>query len=221
MTSSYYPAAPATTWRDAPITRILGSAVSWFGFVLSFTLLFQVSFAVMALGGSCASGGPYEIAVECPDSVAVFAPASIFLGLFSVAIGAFFARGFGTPVTTWAWPILFCGLGGAFLAAFISSGDSVGLVIGVVFELMGLVPLVLEFRGSPQRVLLGQRAANGAQFYEGDRARRSLMSPRTPNPEGAVRPNAGHWLLALAVSAGCALFGYWVAGVWFAAVAAG
>lgn len=219
MTSSYYPAAPAVSWRDAAATRILGSAVSWFGFALSFTLLFQVSFSVMALGGSCASGGPYEIAVQCPDSVAAFAPGSIFMGLFAVAIAMFFARGFGTPLTTWAWPILFCGLGGMFLAAFFGAGEVVGLIIGLMFEVMGLVPLLLEFRGSPQRVFLGQRAANGAQFYEGERARRSLMSPRTPNPEGAVRPNAGHWLLALGISVVCSLLGYWVAGVWFAAVA--
>ena len=220
MTSSYYPATPALSWRDAAATRILGSAVSWFGFALSYTLLFQVSLSVMAIGGSCASGGPYEIAVECPDSVAVFAPVSIFMGLFAVAIGAFFARGFGTPLTTWAWPILFCGLGGVFLLAFFSSGDPVGLIIGGMFELMGIVPLIIEFRGSLQRVLLGQRAANGAQFYEGEGARRSLMSPRTPNPDGAIRPNIGHWLLALAITIGSALLGYWVAGIWFAAVAA-
>ena len=85
----------------------------------------------------------------------------------------------------------------------------------------GIAAIAMRLRpGAPGAVLLGQRAANGAQFYEGERARRSLMSPRSPNPEGAVRPNAGHWLLALAVSAGCALLGYWVAGVWFAAVAA-
>lgn len=220
MTSSYYPATPALSWRDAAATRILGSAVSWFGFALSFTLLFQVSLSVMAIGGSCASGGPYEIAVECPDSVAVFAPVSIFMGLFAVAIGAFFARGFGTPLTTWAWPILFCGLGGVFLLAFFSSGDPVGLIIGGLFELMGIAPLIIEFRGSLQRVLLGQRAANGAQFYEGERARRSLMSPRAPNPDGAIRPTIGHWLLALAVTIGSVFLGYWVAGIWFAAVAA-
>ncbi|MCU1409616.1 MAG: hypothetical protein JWR04_323 [Rhodoglobus sp.] len=219
MTSSYYSAIPALSWRDSAVLRVAGSAVSWFLFALAFTLLFQVSFSVMALGGSCASGGPYEIAVECPDAVAAFAPGSIFMGLAAVGIGMFFARGFGTPLTTWAWPILFCGLGGLFLAAFFAAGEVVGLIIGLMFEIMGLVPLILEFRGSPQRVFLGQRAANGAQFYEGERARRSLMSPRTPNPEGAVRPNAGHWLLALGITAVCSLLGYWVAGVWFASVA--
>ena len=203
----------------SPLMRVTGSAVSWFLFALSFTLLFQVTFSVMALGGSCASGGPYEIAVECPDSVALFAPLSIFGGLIAAGIGGFFARGFGTPLTTWAWPILFCGLGGAFLYEFFGTGDPVGLILGLLFEIMGLVPLVLEVRASPQRVLLGQNAADGSQFYEGDRARRSMTSRGTPNPEGSITPTAGHWMTALAITVACAFLGYWVAGVWFAAVA--
>ena len=218
--TSYTSAAPAFSWRDSALVRVGASAASWFLFALSFTLLFQVSFTVMALGGSCASGGPYEIAVECPEGVAAFAPLSIFLGLFAVGINAFFARGFGTPLTTWAWPILFCGLGAAFLYAFFASGDAVGLIIGVMFEVMGAVPLLLELRASPQRVLLGQRSATGEQFFEGDRAQRSLLSPYTPNPEGAIRPGAGQWLLALVVTAVFAFLGYWLGGLWFAAVAA-
>lgn len=220
MTSSYYPAPPRTTWRDSPFARLLGAAVSWFGFALSFTLLVQAVFGLMTIGGSCASGGPYEIAVECPDSVALFAPLSIFMGLAAVGFGLFLSGGFGTPVTTWAWPILFCGLGSMFLLAFFATGDPTGLIIGVVFEIMGLVPLVLEVRASGQRVVIGQRSLGGAQFYEGERARRSMTSRLTPNPEGAVRPTALDWLLALAVTAISVFLGYWVAALWFAAVAA-
>ena len=200
--------------------RVAGSAASWLLFALSFTLLFQVSFAVLALGGSCASGGPYEIAVECPEAVAVFAPLSIFGGLIAVAISLFLAQGFGTPLTTWAWPILFCGLGGAFLFAFFASGDIVGLVIGVFFEAMGLAPLVIELRGSLQRTFLGQRSASGAQFYEGERARRSLMSPQAPNPEGAIPPTAGHWLVSLGILIVFGFLGVLLALAWFASVAA-
>jgi hypothetical protein len=216
--TSYSSRVGPFSWRDSALVRVGASAGSWFLFALAFTLLFRVSFAVMALGGSCASGGPYEVAVECPDAVAAFAPLSIFVGLFAVGINAIFARGFGTPLTSWAWPILFCGLGAAFLSAFFSSGDLVGLVIGVMFEIMGAGPLLLELRASPQRLLLGQRAADGGQFFEGDRARRSMLSPTTPNPEGAMRPTAGHWLLALAVTAVFGFLGYWVADLWFAAV---
>jgi len=187
---------------------MVGSAASWFLFALSFTLLFQVSITVMSLGGSCASGGPYEIAVECPDSVAAFAPLSIFGGLIAVAISAFFSQGFGTPLTTWAWPVLFVGLGGAFLLAFIFGQDITGLIIGGVFIIMGLVPLVLEIRGSVQRIFIGQRNPRGEQFYEGPRARRSLMSPAAPNPDGAVRPTAANWLVALGITAVAIVLGY-------------
>jgi hypothetical protein len=169
----------------------------------------------MTLGGSCASGGPYEIAVQCPDNVAAFTPLSIFGGLFAVGISLFFAQGFGAPLTTWAWPILFCGLGSLFLLAFIFAQDITGLVIGLMFEIMGLIPLVLEFRGSPQRILLGQRAANGTRFYEGEKARRSLLSPSAPNPEGAVAPTAVDWSLSLGILLVCCFAGYSVARAWF------
>ena len=221
MTSSYYPAPARTNWRDSPLVRVAGSAIGWFVFVLSFTLLFQVSFSVMALGGSCASGGPYEIAVECPESVALFAPLSIFMGLAGVFIGIFLSQGFGTPLQTWAWPILFCGLGAAFLYAFFAAGDPVGLIIGIMFEIMGLVPLLIEFRGSWQRPFLGIRNVVGNRFYEGERARRSMLSPGTPNPEGSLPATAGDWLLVVVVTAVSAFLGYWVGGLWFASVAAG
>lgn len=203
------------SWRDSALVRVAGSAASWFLFSLNFSLLFQVTMTVMALGGSCASGGPYEIAVECPDNVAAFAPLSIFGGLAAVGIAIAFAQGFGTPLTTWAWPTLFVGLGSAFLLAFIFGQDIVGLIIGGMFLIMGLVPLVLELRGSPQRVFLGQFAANGQQFYEGDSARRSLLSPTAPNPEDSIRPTAGHWALALGITIVAVLAGYLTAVAWF------
>lgn len=204
------------SWRDSALVRLAGSAVSWFLFSLSFSLLYQSTVGIMQLGGSCASGGPYEIAVQCPDNVGLFAPLSVFGGLIAVGIGVAFAQGFGTPLTTWAWPILFVGLGSAFMLAFIFGQDIIGLLLGGMFIVMGLVPIVLELRGSPQRVFLGQFAVNGVQFFEGDRARSSLMSPRPPNPDGAIRPTLPHWLLALVIVATMSVLGYLTAVAWFA-----
>jgi hypothetical protein len=206
-------ASPAASWRDSALSRVLGSAASWFLFTLCFTLLFLVSTVVMGLGGSCASGGPYEIAVECPDNVAAFAPLSIYGGLLAVGISLFLARGFGTPLTTWGWPVLFLGLGLAFLLA----NELTGYIVGGMFVIMGAVPLVLELRGSPQRVFLGQRAANGVQFYEGERARRSLLSPTAPNPENAIQATTAHWLVALAMPILFGGLGVYVARLWFTA----
>jgi hypothetical protein len=203
------------SWRNSALVRLAGSAVSWFLFSLSFSLLYQSTVGVMQLGGSCASGGPYEIAVQCPDNVALFAPLSIFGGLIAVGIAIAFAQGFGTPLTTWAWPILFVGLGSAFMLAFIFGQDILGLLLGGMFIVMGLVPIVLELRGSPQRVFLGQFAVNGAQFFEGDRARRTMMSPNQPNPDGAIRPTLPHWVLALVIVATMSVLGYLTAVAWF------
>jgi len=195
--------------------RVIASFVTWFLFALCMTLLVLSTFTVMSLGGSCASGGPYVIAVPCPDSVAAFTPLSIIGGLVSVGLGFFFTAGFGMPLATWSWPILFCGLGGIFLLEFFATGDPTGLILGLMFEIMGLVPLVLEFRGSPQRVFIGQFTAGGVQFYEGERARRSLLSPRSPNPEGAVRPGVLHWVVALGLAIVGSFLGYQVAMMWF------
>src|SRR6186713_329670 len=99
----------------SPLWRVLGSFVSWLLFSLSFSLLYMGSAVVMGLGGFCASGGPYVIETECPDAVVAYVPLSIFGGLIACAIGAVFAQGFGTPLISWGWPILFGGLGTAFL----------------------------------------------------------------------------------------------------------
>jgi len=215
VTYSTPAAASSWSWRALPITHVVGAAASWFLFALSFTLLFLSSTAVIGLGGFCASGGPYEIAVECPDSVVAFTPLSIFGGLIAVALYVSLAQGFGMPLTTWAWPVLFCGLGLAFLGGFVAYQDITGLLIGIMFEVMGLVPLVLELRASPQRVLLGQFSASGRQFFEGDRARRSLMSPSSPNPDGAIAPTAAHWAASLGVTALAIAAGILVARAWF------
>jgi hypothetical protein len=201
-------------WRDSPLARVLGSAASWLLFTLCFTLLWLVSTVVLGLGGSCASGGPYEIAVECPDGVALFAPLSIFGGLAAVVIAVALAGGFGLPLTTWAWPILFCGLGIGFLLSM----DVVGLVIGVVFEIMGLAPLLLSVRANPQRVFLGARSATGQPFYEGTNARGSILSPYAPHRDGAIGPRGDHWALALGVPLVAILGGYALAQLWFDAV---
>lgn len=215
MTYSSSVSTSGAGWRNSSLTRVVGAALSWFLFALCFTLLFLSSTAVIGLGGFCASGGPYEIRVECPDSVVAFTPLSIFGGLIAVAISAFLAQGFGTPLVSWAWPILFCGLGLAFLGGFVLYQDITGLIIGIFFELMGLAPLVLELRGSPQRVLLGQFAANGRQFYEGEKARRSLMARSAPNPDEAQRPTAANWALSLGITVVFVFAGIQVAKAWF------
>jgi len=178
-------------FRATALARGLGASVSWFLFTLSLMLLVLAMFDVMAIGGSCASGGPYEIAVECPDSAGL-APLAIFGGLGATAIALFLSQGFGTSLVDLAWPLLFGALGGMF----ISSLDPVGFVIGGVFEIMAIIPLVLVLRASPQRVFLGAVTLGGQRFYEGENPRRSPIGLNFAQAEYPVKPGISNWLVS-------------------------
>jgi hypothetical protein len=203
-----------------PLWRVAGSFVSWLLFALSFSLLYQGSALVMGLGGFCASGGPYVIETECPDAVVAYVPLSIFGGLIAVGIGALFAQGFGTPLLTWAWPVLFVGLGAAFLFASTQPGGITFLIIGILFVVMGLVPLVIEIRASLQAVFLGTTNAFDVKFEENGNGRRGLMRLRSFGAEESderVTPALGDWALALGVLVVAGGLGVYLAGLMFAA----
>jgi hypothetical protein len=206
--------APFWPWRRTPIIRVLGSLVSWFGFAFCFSLLYLTAVTVTAIGGSCASGGPYAIEVECPDNVVAFTPLSIWGGLLAVAIAIVFAQGFGLPLIIWAWPVLFVGLGWSFLLAFINYGDITGIVVGAVFVIMGLAPLVLALRAGWRSTILGTVNVRGEAF---DRSteRSGMWLPRDRN-DAAVVPTAGDWAGAILTAALGAGLGYYLAQlVWF------
>jgi hypothetical protein len=138
------------------------------GFTFCLTLLFLSMRSVMDVGGFCASGGPYEIRTACPQSVAWVIPVSIFGALLSLGVGAVgvFSQGGPRPYA-FAWSALFLALGWNFLEYGFDppgGGTSPGwLVCGVVFAVMGGIPLLL---------LLWKSAA-----------RWSLWGPRVEEPE--------------------------------------
>jgi hypothetical protein len=205
----------------SPLWRVLGSIASWLLFSLSFSLLYAGSATVMGLGGFCASGGPYVIQTECPDAVVAFVPLSIFGGLAAVAVGAIFAQGFGTPLVSWAWPILFVGLGAAFLISSTVPGGITFLIIGIVFVIMGGAPLLLEVRSSAQRLFLGSTNAADRKFVENGRA---TWSPTQVTHWGArdsteAQPaTAGDWTLSLGILVASVALGIYLASLlWTAA----
>jgi hypothetical protein len=207
----------------SPLWRYFGSAASWLLFTFCFTLLAGGATIVMGLGGFCASGGAYVIQTQCPDIVTWSAPLSIFGGLIAVAIGVLLASGFGTPLVSWAWPILFIGLGLAFAGSGIVSGVD-GIVfdlLAVMFILMGGVPLVIELRADPQGFFLGTTNADGTKFVTRDTGHRSLyrfaqadernqpypgLQAAEPDaaggdsaPAGPIAPTARDWALSLGI----------------------
>ena len=142
---------------------VIKTALLAFGTFLMAASLTAVSLAmrsVMDIGGTCASGGPYEIAQECPDGIWLM-PVGIFTGVFSVGLllaGQFRAGG-PKPVLL-AWPALFISLGWNFWEYGLDPPDGSGRVVwgwivcGVVFVLMGGVPLLLLL-AKPQYLLWG------------------------------------------------------------------
>jgi hypothetical protein len=118
------------------------------GVVMCLTVLFYCMRAVMDMGGTCASGGPYVVARPCPSGVGWMTPVSIFAGL--AFLGWMVAWNVGMPGPKWvllAWPALFLSLGYNFwdygLDAPGDQGAEAGwIVCGVVFVLMGGLPLL-------------------------------------------------------------------------------
>ena len=129
-------------WKTALLT--LGTV----GFVFFLTLMFHSMRAVMDVGGTCASGGPFEIRQECPEGAAWIMPVSIFGGLASLGIGAIgvFKQGGPRPYA-FAWSALFLALGWNFLEYGFDPPGGGGsewgwIVCGIVFVLMGGLPLL-------------------------------------------------------------------------------
>lgn len=131
--------------------RALVSLVSLMVLVACLTVLFLTMRAVMAIGGYCASGGPYAIRVQCPEDVVVLLPVSIVLGLLAAFVYASSSAKLPGP-RLWplAWPALFLSLGWNFLEfgldpPFGAGPDFAWLLCAVVFFVMGLVPLGILF----------------------------------------------------------------------------
>jgi hypothetical protein len=203
-----------------PAWRIAGSFVSWLLFTFSFAGLFQTAGVVIGLGGYCASGGPYVIQTECPESVVVFAPIGIFGMLIAVGIGLFLAQNFGTPLYLWAWPILFVGLGAQFAwGATLGVSIVTNILLGLMFVVMGLVPWWFAIRGGAQPFLLGGSNAADQPFAYEDRGRKSYFT--RPKSEGEPIPaTPGDWALSLGLAVVGIGLGAWLSVLAFHAVSA-
>jgi hypothetical protein len=174
MTSLGGATAPRTPGLGAISAYLIGMG----GLAFTITILWLSMRAVMGIGGACASGGPYVPAVECPDEVVLLTPLSIF-GIF--IFGGLAAWGGANLPGRWiglialGWPALFLSLGWNFLEfGFSPPGAEPGelewswLFCGVVFVLMGGIPLVIGIRGAAEfsgshrayaggRVLVGRK----------------------------------------------------------------
>ena len=101
--------AGASAVAPLPLARVAGYLLGIAGLAFCIALLWLGMRAVMDLGGFCASGGPYEIAVECPDAVIATTPLSILGGFLAAGLiiwGAAGLPGAWMSLVFLAWPAL-------------------------------------------------------------------------------------------------------------------
>jgi len=144
------PTVTQTFWRSRA-ARLTGTFVGLAGLCATLTVLFWSMRAVMEIGGSCASGNtPYEIARPCPQGIPGLMLGSIFGGILMLGVYLVSAAG-GPSLWPLAWPALFLSLGWNFFEYGVDpplGGDTAPgwLICGVLFAVMGGVPLLLLIR---------------------------------------------------------------------------
>jgi len=140
------------------------------GTSLCLTVLYLGMRAVMDVGGACAEGGAYQIAVHCPQGVALLMPLSIFLGLFCAFLYTMSCPPGAPNIALLFWTALFASLGWNFLDyGFLpllrgGNGDISWTICGVVFQAMAFGPLLLS-GPSDLLQLQGQRSAQYLLVY--------------------------------------------------------
>ena len=121
---------------------------------------------VMAVGGSCASGGPYQISTPCPDGAWLIAIAIPVMIIASLS-GSGFASTVGGPnLVVPMWGALFGSLGWNFLDYGMLQGDLVWswILCGVMF--LGMAAPALWWMGvAAVRSLRGARPEPGAPAW--------------------------------------------------------
>jgi hypothetical protein len=130
--------------------RIATVLVSVLIVAVALTWTFLGMRAVMDVGGSCAEGGPYEIAQPCPNG-ALLLSAAIPVMVITAMLGTVVAMLAGAPnLLIPMWGALFGSLGWNFLEYGFSDDGLVWgwIVCGVVFELMALPAIVGLFMGA-------------------------------------------------------------------------
>jgi hypothetical protein len=141
--------------------RSVVTFVSLAGVATALTWLFLGMRAVMRVGGSCGSGGPYQIATPCPQGVPFVMLFGIFGGIAFLTLYGIKGLPFGPRLALLAWPALFLSLGWNFFEFGVATpGLELGwLFCAVVFGIMGGAPLLLLFRRGNLRAMF---AADGS-----------------------------------------------------------
>jgi len=111
---------------------------------MALTTLFMSMRAVMDIGGKCGSVDSEGAVRSCPGGVAGLLPAAIWGGLIFTGLYVLVALKFKVPsLVSLIWPALFLSLAYNFFDYGVRGGVNGGwIVCGIVFALMGVVPLL-------------------------------------------------------------------------------
>src|SRR6478609_6363401 len=100
---------PATAPRRWSVGDLLLYLVGVYGVAFALTGVWLGMRSVMDIGGSCASGGPYQIATPCPAGVDVLLTLGIPLGIVSAGLMVWKGSRIGASyasLVALAWPVL-------------------------------------------------------------------------------------------------------------------
>lgn len=153
--------------------RIALSVIGFAGIAAGITIVWRGMRAVMDVGGVCGSGNTaLTLVQECPDGLGLVMPLGIFMGLIGLGLHVVCAPKGGPRPWTLAWPALFLSLGWNFLDYGFNPPDRSGvvagwLVPGVIFMLMGGLPLLAVLGWKPMRDGLTGAAQRGPRMFTG------------------------------------------------------
>ncbi|MBI5158096.1 MAG: SHOCT domain-containing protein [Acidimicrobiia bacterium] len=146
-------APPVTATPDTVSLKkavwILGSL---FLVAAGITSLFLGMRAVMDIGGACGQGGAIVYVRPCPEGVPLLMIGGIWIGIIAAFAYGWASLGAGIPSFVGLfWPALFMSLGWNFLQYAFDPPFGEGIVYGwlipgIIFELMGAIPLWLMFK---------------------------------------------------------------------------
>jgi hypothetical protein len=89
--------------------------------------------------------------------------------------------------------------------------EIIGYLLGAMFLVFALIPLILALRASAQRVFLGAVNSAGVRFYEGENARQIPLSVSFSDSDNPVRPTAVNWLASIVIWLVSSGVGFWLA----------
>ena len=122
---------------------------------------------------------------------------------------------------TIAWPLAFVTLGIQFIVGAIGrEGMIINILIGLMFVVMGGLPLWYTIRGGAQPFLIGLASVHGRLFSYRDTGRKSFFAPARSAEGETVPPTPRDWVLALGIVAVAMPLGVWLSVLAFNAVGA-